>query len=94
MQHVHPDDSTGMRHDLEHNAAKHMLSTSWDANTETHTRMHAQPQAHLQSLRPSTGDVPDLAWVVVQMMPEAVCLMVMIMMLMLMQHLTLLAGFC
>ncbi len=54
--------------------------------------MYAHTHTHLQSLRPSTGDVLDLAWAAVQVMPEAVCLMMVMMMLM--QHLTLPAGFC
>ena len=62
--------------------------------TQTHTHTNAQPQTHLQSLRPSTGHVTDHAWAAVQMMPEAVCLMLMTMMMMLMQHLTLPADFC
>jgi len=60
--------------------------------TLAHARTYAQTQTHLQSLHPSTGDVPDLAWAAVQMMPEASCLMVTMMMLMLRQ--TLLEGFC
>ena len=92
MQHVHQDDSTGMSQDL---LDIMLLSTAFHklkAHTDTHTCTCAQTQTHLQSLRPSTEDVPDLAWAVVQMVPEAVCLM--IAMLTLMQHLTLPAGFC
>lgn len=82
-----------------HTHARTLARMHAQAHTHAaHARTHAcsartyNPQTHLQSLRPSNGDVPDLGWAVVRMMPEAVCLMIMTMKLML--RLTLPASFC